>query len=91
MFNVLHCQSMLTDEVSSVVTPSGLEPETCCLEGSCSIQLSYEAIFSKARANLLHFVKMNNLQAGNHIFIIDAIFQSLCRGPINKDEYTDRR
>lgn len=24
-----------------LVIPSGLEPETCCLEGSCSIQLSY--------------------------------------------------
>jgi hypothetical protein len=24
--------------------PSGLEPETYCLEGSCSIQLSYERI-----------------------------------------------
>jgi hypothetical protein len=24
------------------VIPPGLEPGTCCLEGSCSIQLSYE-------------------------------------------------
>ena len=24
-----------------LVIPSGLEPETYCLEGSCSIQLSY--------------------------------------------------
>ena len=27
-----------------VVTQSGFEPETYCLEGSCSIQLSYWAI-----------------------------------------------
>ncbi len=27
------------------VTPSGFEPETYCLEGSCSIQLSYGVIF----------------------------------------------
>jgi hypothetical protein len=24
------------------VIPAGVEPATCCLEGSCSIQLSYE-------------------------------------------------
>jgi hypothetical protein len=29
------------------VIPSGFEPETYCLEGSCSIQLSYETIFNK--------------------------------------------
>ncbi len=28
------------------VTQSGFEPETYCLEGSCSIQLSYWAIYS---------------------------------------------
>lgn len=27
-----------------VVTTSGFEPETACLEGRCSIQLSYVAI-----------------------------------------------
>ena len=26
---------------SKVACPEGLEPPTCCLEGSCSIQLSY--------------------------------------------------
>ncbi len=31
------------------VTPSGLEPETYCLEGSCSIQLSYEALAHGAK------------------------------------------
>ncbi len=28
------------------VIPPGLEPGTCCLEGSCSIQLSYETLYS---------------------------------------------
>ena len=28
-----------------MVTSAGFEPATDCLEGSCSIQLSYEAIF----------------------------------------------
>ena len=27
--------------VASMACPEGLEPPTCCLEGSCSIQLSY--------------------------------------------------
>jgi hypothetical protein len=26
---------------SNLACPEGLEPPTCCLEGSCSIQLSY--------------------------------------------------
>ena len=29
------------DEPKAIVIPSGLEPETVCLEGRCSIQLSY--------------------------------------------------
>ena len=28
--------------------PEGLEPPTCCLEGSCSIQLSYGQSVAKA-------------------------------------------
>ena len=31
------------------VIPSGLEPETYCLEGSCSIQLSYGTIALRLR------------------------------------------
>gem|GEM_PF-3639760 len=27
--------------LSALVIPLGFEPKTCCLEGSCSIQLSY--------------------------------------------------
>jgi hypothetical protein len=37
-----HLQNQFTGALLKVVIPSGLEPETCCLEGSCSIQLSYE-------------------------------------------------
>ena len=29
------------DEEVRLACPEGLEPPTCCLEGSCSIQLSY--------------------------------------------------
>ena len=35
--------STQNDEASIKVTQSGFEPETYCLEGSCSIQLSYWA------------------------------------------------
>ena len=31
------------DFVDILATPTGLEPATLCLEGRCSIQLSYEA------------------------------------------------
>jgi len=31
------------------VIPSGFEPETYCLEGSCSIQLSYGTFYSGAK------------------------------------------
>ena len=35
------------------VIPSGLEPETYCLEGSCSIQLSYQTdLFAFAGAKV---------------------------------------
>jgi hypothetical protein len=30
---------------TTFVIPAGIEPATCCLEGSCSIQLSYETLF----------------------------------------------
>ncbi len=32
------------DLINLQVIPSGFEPETLCLEGRCSIQLSYETI-----------------------------------------------
>ena len=35
-----------------LATPAGLEPATYCLEGSCSIQLSYGAIPSQARVSM---------------------------------------
>ena len=34
-----------SDQFSHLVTQSGFEPETACLEGRCSIQLSYWAIY----------------------------------------------
>ena len=40
-------------DVSMSVIPLGLEPKTYCLEGSCSIQLSYGT--SKSAAKLLLF------------------------------------
>ena len=33
---------------SLLACPEGLEPPTCCLEGSCSIQLSYGQVINRA-------------------------------------------
>jgi hypothetical protein len=37
------------------VIPSGLEPETYCLEGSCSIRLSYETGTYQVGKYFIHF------------------------------------
>ena len=37
------------------VIRSGLEPETYCLEGSCSIQLSYQTILFVCGCKVRHF------------------------------------
>ena len=34
-----------------MVCPEGLEPPTCCLEGNCSIQLSYGQMDMRIREN----------------------------------------
>ena len=43
------------------VIPSGLEPETYCLEGSCSIQLSYgtdlDFLFAAAKVVIFRQIK----------------------------------
>ena len=39
------------DYARFLATPTGLEPVTLCLEGRCSIQLSYGAVRRKIRCN----------------------------------------
>ncbi len=53
------------------VIPIGFEPMTYCLEGSCSIQLSYGTIFKKAKVILL-----NNSCKGNNINLFTFHFNS---------------
>ncbi len=48
------------------VIPLGLEPKTYCLEGSCSIQLSYgTGLFSNSRAKLGIFSEIYKFQTVN--------------------------
>gem|GEM_PF-3051288 len=40
--------------ISAFVIPLGFEPKACCLEGSCSIQLSYgTSLFEKSPAKVV--------------------------------------
>ena len=49
--------------------PSGLEPETYCLEGSCSIQLSYGTdLFVFAGAKVVIFLQIAKFYTINLIF-----------------------
>ena len=45
-------RSKTIDFVQFLATPTGLEPVTLCLEGRCSIQLSYGATDWKIRREL---------------------------------------
>ena len=45
-------RSKAVDFVQFLATPTGLEPVTLCLEGRCSIQLSYGATDWKIRRKL---------------------------------------
>ena len=53
-------------DVSMSVIPLGLEPKTYCLEGSCSIQLSYGT--SKSAAKLLLFWLTEKRMCQNEAF-----------------------
>ncbi len=45
---------------SLLVIRSGFEPETYCLEGSCSIQLSYRTIFKEVQNKGKNHFKAKN-------------------------------
>ena len=54
------CLTKKFTNVESRVIPSGLEPETYCLEGSCSIQLSYGTdllVFAAAKVVIFGEIK----------------------------------
>ena len=71
-----------------MATPAGLEPATLCLEGRCSIQLSYGVINKvKSRKSLADSVKRKIIGVGfgaNNAVVgfLDIIFQALahCKG-----------
>ena len=46
----IHTKRAAIDAALSVI-PLGLEPKTYCLEGSCSIQLSYGTIKNGCKSN----------------------------------------
>lgn len=40
----------------NMAIPAGVEPATYCLEGNCSIQLSYGTLFRRLRRNIFEIV-----------------------------------
>ncbi len=53
-----------------LVIPLGLEPKTYCLEGSCSIQLSYGTPLEKSGAKLMLFWRKTKYLQENFFFIL---------------------
>ena len=46
--------------ISAFVIPLGFEPKACCLEGSCSIQLSYgTSLFEKPPAKVVTKLRLS--------------------------------
>ena len=76
----------MMDESMSVI-PLGLEPKTYCLEGSCSIQLSYGT--SKSAAKLLLFWLTTKYFAvyfspfGQHTIVMSALL-NFCTPELQK-------
>ncbi len=50
-----------------VACPAGVEPATCCLEGSCSIQLSYGHLKTARASTLRYFLEREviSIRAGS--------------------------
>ena len=61
--------------ILAVVIPSGFEPEAYCLEGSCSIQLSYGTnllIFMKSAAKVGNFSELHKFQTENLMYDLSS-------------------
>ena len=66
---------MFTRTFAEMVIRIGLEPMTYCLEGSCSIQLSYRTISLNSAAKIVLFLEKSRqiTEGGKKKFSIDLI------------------